>query len=119
MSFLDRDLCSLCGEQFSITQLCDTCRDSMSIISMKILNAVVAEATKAHDKHGLESMLYGPDDKSLRILIEEVGEIAREMNELALGNRTPEEYVTNLGNELIQVAAMAVTWRAKLERQSV
>ena len=31
------------------------------------------------------------------------------MNELALGNRTPEEYKDALEMELIQVAAMAAT----------
>ena len=90
--------------------------DAHSIISASLLNEVTAEADRAHDKHGQESMLYGTDEKSLRILMEEVGEVAREMNELALGNRGISEYIANQRTELIQCAAMCLTWAAKLER---
>jgi hypothetical protein len=73
------------------------------------------EINHAHDKHGVHSIIYGSDDKALRILMEEVGEVAREMNELELGNRTEVEYMTNLQKELIQVAAMALTWHQKVK----
>lgn len=86
------------------------------ILGTDLLADVVDEAARAHTKHGDKSMLYGTDEKSLRILVEEVGEVAREMNELALGNRRPKKYRSNQRTELIQVAAMALTWAAKIDR---
>jgi NTP pyrophosphatase (non-canonical NTP hydrolase) len=87
----------------------------MLLISDLTLMAIQTEATSAHAKHKQESMLYGDDDKSLRILVEEVGEVAKEMNELALGHITGEEYKERIVKELIQVAAMAATWIEKKE----
>jgi NTP pyrophosphatase (non-canonical NTP hydrolase) len=43
----------------------------------------------------------------LGILVEEVGEVARELNELELGNRTPKVFLAKVTEELVQVAAMA------------
>lgn len=71
----------------------------------------------AHEKHGKGSMLYGSDDRSLRILVEEVGECARELNELALGNGA-EDYDNRLYAELVQVGAMAATWAEKVKRRN-
>jgi NTP pyrophosphatase (non-canonical NTP hydrolase) len=85
----------------------------VGFIGADLINDVVDEVEQAHAKHGTESMLYGSDDKSLRILMEEVGEVAKEMNELALGNITPDQYRENQRKELVQVAAMALTWAAK------
>lgn len=82
-------------------------------ISEDVLEMVMAEAKRAHENHGRQSMLYGRDDKSLRIALEEVGEVAREMNELALEHITAEEYHERILGELIQCAAMFVTWAEK------
>jgi NTP pyrophosphatase (non-canonical NTP hydrolase) len=87
----------------------------LNVIHETILEQIRHEANYAHDKHGFHSMLYGTDDKALRILTEEVGEVAREMNEIALGNRTHDQYTKQLRAELIQVAAIAVTWIEKLD----
>ena len=51
-----------------------------------------------------------------RRVVEEVGEVAKEMNELALGNIDHVEYLVNQRKELIQVAAMALTWVGKIDR---
>jgi hypothetical protein len=83
------------------------------LLTSALLNMVQTEATGAHIKHGSNSMLYATDERALAILMEEVGECAREMNELALGNRTPEDYKYMLVIELVQVAAMALTWAHK------
>ena len=85
------------------------------LLSDLTMTAIQAEAMRAHARHGINSMLYGDDDKSLRILMEEVGEVAREMNELALGNIDVDTYNQRLVKELIQVAAMAGTWVEKIE----
>lgn len=90
----------------------------MRQISELTLTAINAEAIRAHARHGQQSMFYGDDAKGLRILVEEVGEIAREMNELALGNRTQSEYHDNLEKELIQTAAMCATWLERLNQFS-
>ena len=89
----------------------------LGILSEDTLERVIDEANVAHDKHGSQSMLYGSDDKSLRILLEEVGELAREMNELALDNREVGQYNKNMQIELEQVAAMAITWLEKKRGQ--
>jgi NTP pyrophosphatase (non-canonical NTP hydrolase) len=87
----------------------------MSIISKDLLDEVAAEADRAHEKYGEKSMLYRTDNDSLPVLMEEVGEVAREMNELKIGNEDLIEYRRNQRTELIQVAAMALTWAAKLD----
>jgi NTP pyrophosphatase (non-canonical NTP hydrolase) len=82
------------------------------VLSDMTLSAIQAEATRAHIRHGKNSMLnahYG-DAQRLAILTEEVGEVAHEMNELMLGNIERSEYKDKIEKELIQVAAMAATW---------
>lgn len=87
------------------------------VLSEAILSDISDEANRAHDMHGSQSMLYGDDNKSLRIMVEEVGECSREMNELALGNKGVESYNRDLRKELIQVSAMAATWVAKIDNR--
>lgn len=90
----------------------------IEVLSEAILSDISDEANMAHDRHGAQSMLYGDDNKSLRILVEEVGECSREMNELALGNKIQAKYEKDLRKELIQVAAMAATWIAKIDNRT-
>lgn len=54
-----------------------------------------------HDDGRVEAA-HGNDDRRLRILLEEVGEVAKELNE----GRDPK----HLAEELAQVAAVAVAW---------
>jgi hypothetical protein len=81
------------------------------VLSPLTLNAIQAEATRAHLKHGEHSMLgphYSSGDR-LAILVEEVGEVAHELTYDQDGDRS------KLVKELIQVAAMAATWIEYLE----
>lgn len=89
----------------------------VGILSADILNDIVNAASAAHDKHGDQSALYGTDDKAMRILAEEVGEVAHAMNEYALGNTRMREYYKELRAELIQVASVASTWVAKIDAE--
>jgi NTP pyrophosphatase (non-canonical NTP hydrolase) len=85
------------------------------VLSNLTLSAIQAEATGAHAQHGDNSML-GPshtDDRRLAILTEEVGEVARELNDAEIGGRPIDR--DKLVKELIQVAAMAATWVEALE----
>ena len=112
---------------------------SYLVLSELTLDAIQAEATNAHLKHGDQSMV-GPshtDEDRYAILAEEAGEasdealtealallvsnalltgkvggVARELNEIRLGNSDGK---TRLVRELIQVAAMAASWVEFLE----
>lgn len=86
------------------------------VLSDLTLSAVQAEATKAYLRHGDHSMLGAAVTESdrLAILTEEVGEVARELNEDRLGN-LGDDWRDRRVKELIQVAAMALTWVEHLE----
>jgi len=87
------------------------------VLSDLTLSAVQAEATRAHLKHGVHSMLgdrYSSGDR-LAILVEEVGEVAHELTYDQGGPGVGEGRRDELVKELIQVAAMALTWVEHLE----
>ena len=80
------------------------------VLSETTLQAIQAEATRAHLLHGANSML-NPDhsrDRRMAILLEEVGEVAHELNDAVVEGREVDR--DKLVKELIQVAAMAATW---------
>jgi hypothetical protein len=85
------------------------------VLSDLTLSAIQAEASGAYAKHGNHSMLSPShtDDRRLAILTEEVGEVARELNDAAIGDRPVDR--DKLVKELIQVAAMAASWVEHLE----
>lgn len=57
------------------------------------------------------------DFEALAVLVEEVGEAAHEVNETI--GRTPDAgYAQRLETELIQVAAMAIGWAARIRSES-
>ena|SRR3990167_8671199 len=68
----------------------------------------LARAGKFGGTHILPS---GPDHARLAVVMEEVGEVAREINETLMGRENPGA----LSKELIQVAACCVAWAAALE----
>jgi len=96
-------------------------------------NIIIARY-KAHKKHGDKSLehgnrlfmsshdtngIYGPfvpdwDNKQNRILVEEIGEISKAMNEYALGNINYKEYNDNLANEIIDSMAVLSAWLDKI-----
>ena len=59
----------------------------------------------------LHTLPGGPDDARLGVLVEEVGEIARELNEMRIGSRSDRDY---LYGELVQTAASAIAWAAAI-----
>lgn len=79
---------------------------------MSIYDDIAAERARAHAKHGAKSMESAAwdDMKRLRILVEEVGEVARVFNEIELGDDASPEGRAAAHDELIQVAAMAAAW---------
>lgn len=83
------------------------------LLSDLTLNAIQAEATRAHLRHGRNSMLYGNPDRQLAILLEEVGEAAHEVNDAVVEGREIDR--DKLVTELIQVSAMAATMVESLE----
>lgn len=87
------------------------------VLSELTLTAIQAEATRAHLRHRQQSML-GPhrtNGDRLAILVEEVGEVARE---LTYDHGGPHGRRAELVKELIQVAAMAASWVEYLESRS-
>ncbi len=87
------------------------------ILSRLTLDAIQAEATRAHLKHGDYSMLgsrYSQSDR-LAILTEEVGEVAHELTYDQGGPGVGRYDRDKLVRELVQVAAMAATWIEHLE----
>jgi hypothetical protein len=82
------------------------------ILSSMVLRNIQDEATKAHERHDKDSMYSYSKSNSdrLAILLEEVGEVAHEYNELALGNITGYQFQAKAYDELTRVAAVAATW---------
>jgi hypothetical protein len=84
-----------------------TTKGQAAVLSDKVLNEIAAEAARAHAicKPNFRSMLEPnlTDGERLAILLEEVGEVARCMND----KEPPERYA----EELVQVAAMSASWR--------
>lgn len=85
---------------------------------MAIWDQVAEERRRAHAKHGANSMEERPpgDHIRLTILLEEVGEVAREYNEAAIAGR-PLDWDL-LRKELIQVAAMSGAWAEALTERA-
>lgn len=79
---------------------------------MSIYDEVRGERERAHRKHGAKSMEAShwtdPVGRRLRILLEEVGEVAKEFNDAEVEDRALNRPA--LRKELIQVAAMAAAW---------
>jgi NTP pyrophosphatase (non-canonical NTP hydrolase) len=100
-----------------------------SLLGTEIWIDVATERERAHRKHGDTSMESLPvtDMTRLSVLVEEVGEVAREFNEAVL--RTPTGLLPQaereqsldlaaLRAELVQVAAMAGAWADALTEVS-
>lgn len=61
---------------------------------------------------GTHIMPGGTDDERLRVLVEEVGEVAIELNEASIAGVSRTE---NLRKELVQTAAVAIAWVAAID----
>ena len=87
---------------------------TLLVLSDLTLTAIQAEATRAHLKHREHSMLSPKtDERRLAILTEEVGEVARELNDAAIDGRPADR--DKLVRELIQAGAMCASWVEYLE----
>jgi len=83
---------------------------SGKVISDLTISAIQAEALRAWLKFkDRNSTILSSisDDRRLAIVAEELGEVAKELNEKALGNPVDEDA---LEIELIQCAAMLASW---------
>lgn len=56
-------------------------------------------------------------DRFNGILVEEVGEVSKVLNEGAMGKLSQEEFERELEYELIQVAAVSIKWIEAIRRQ--
>ena len=83
-----------------------------------ILTEFAEERERAHQLHGAHSQEGNAWDseRSLRILVEEVGECAKALNERDLGNFTDLVASWELRKELIQTGAMCLVWIANIDR---
>jgi hypothetical protein len=88
-----------------------------AVLSELTLQAIQAEATRAHLRHGEHSMLSPSytSGQRLAILVEEVGEVAHELTYDSGGPGVGEGRREELVQELVQVAAMAASWIEALE----
>jgi len=83
----------------------------------------VAERGRAHRKHLATSMercaVFA--DRRCTILTEELGEVARCLNDCVHSNAVDAEHVTrmNLRGELVQMGAMVVAWIAALDGEEL
>lgn len=79
-------------------------------LSPLTLDAVQAEALRAHLKHGPKSLLNPdmPPIEKLAALVEEVGEVGRALT-------YDQDHSEGLVKELIQVASVALTWVESIE----
>lgn len=75
------------------------------------------ERERAHAKHGETSMRSQPwtSHRRVSILTEEVGEVARVLNDFEHGIHDMPGARIALRHELVQVAAMAVDWLADVD----
>jgi NTP pyrophosphatase (non-canonical NTP hydrolase) len=89
-----------------------------NVISRLTMYDIQREAREAHETHGAHgTSMASPDlhpGHMLAILMEEVGEVAKEINEAEIAGRPID--AAAMAKELKQVAAMAGTWMEQLRR---
>lgn len=88
----------------------------------KVYMDVNGERWRAHMKFqgsaaGSRENAPWDDPKWLPVLLEEVGEVAKELNEAALDPTG--DYRESMRAELVQVAAMACAWISAIDRSTV
>lgn len=83
------------------------------MINDATVREVRRESARAIQKHGREKTAISPNRTrlyKLSILTEEIGEVAKTINEFELGNLTTEQFVAELKKELTQVSSVAAMW---------
>lgn len=85
---------------------------STKYISVEIIRA----REDAHKKHGINSIEgVRSMDRFNSILVEEIGEISKAMNEFYLGNITYYEFLKEIRSELIDTLAVATAWVSMID----
>lgn len=91
-------------------------RQSTARISSEIMIA----RERAHAKHGDKSIEAGASPERFNsILVEEIGEVSKVINEFALGNINALEFSTQLRAELIDSATVCIAWIASLDTRGI
>lgn len=103
------ELCHLCEKPIGEHRL-DGRHPEEGEEEADVLDEILAERIRAHEKHGATSMESATPTaaRRLSILVEEVGEVAKEFNDAEHELRPVD--LEKLRKELIQVAAMAASW---------
>jgi hypothetical protein len=90
---------------------------------MAVYGDIRAQREKAHAVHGPTSMeaLAITDPARLAVLVEELGEVARELNDARHHTSSPSSAVPGanldrLRSELVQLAATAAAWADNIDR---
>jgi len=80
------------------------------------LKEIAAERERQDEKFGIQNH---PDQVWNSILVEEIGEISRALNEINFSqdHAALELWKANLRSELIQVSAVAVAWIEAIDRK--
>lgn len=84
------------------------------LVSEQVVQDVLDRAATAHRRWGRDSLYWATasNDRRMSLLAEEAGEVARALNEGAAGKLAD---LHHLRLELVQVAAIAVTWIAAVD----
>lgn len=88
---------------------------------MEVFAAIAAERVRQRELFAAGRITFDaaspiPDDnRKLRVLVEEVGEVAQELDNLEATNHSKKLVRANLRAELVQVAAVAVAWLESME----
>lgn len=80
------------------------------MLNERIIQEILDKANNLTHFYSDRSVLYGDDTGALCIIVERVGRVARQMNELALGNLTPEQYSASVRSELVELAAVSLVF---------
>lgn len=91
---------------------------TFGVLSAKVLNDLIAEAQRAHNKHAASGgSLIDPglsNERRLAALGEEYGEVCRELTYDMVGG----DQIEKLYKELIQTANVAISWAENIVREN-
>ncbi len=76
---------------------------------------IAAQVQRQYDKWGVQTHT---DHEWYAIELEEIGEVARALNQLAFpGSQNPDEVAANLQDEIVHAAAVLVAWLDNILRR--
>jgi hypothetical protein len=96
-------------------------RPPAGYVDEDVFDEARAERLRAHAKHGATSMestaAHDPTGRRLRVLLEELDEVVRELNDAEHEHRPVD--LERMRTELVQVCAMAGAWAAACSGQAL